>query len=111
MAKLGNRTGAGRVVAADDIGAAVQSFVRVADGTPWKEAGIPGIPARVAQDIRGYYETAALALAEHAPAPWAGARWFFTSTEAGRTIMAARKAMADAGEKQPIWFFLAPGDM
>jgi len=111
VAKLGNRTGAGRVVAADDIGAAVQSFVRVAEGTPWKEAGIPGIPARVAQDIRGYYETAALALAEHAPAPWAGARWFFTSTEAGRTIMAARKAMADAGEKQPIWFFLAPGDM
>ena len=31
-------------------------------GTPWKEAGVPGIPARVAQDIRGYYETAALGL-------------------------------------------------
>ena len=65
----------------------------------------------MAQDIRGYYETAALALAEHAPAAWAGARWFFTSTEAGRSIMAARQAMSDAGEKQPIWFYIAPGDM
>ena len=111
VAKLGNRVGAGRTVAADDIGSAVQSFVDVASGTPWKEAGIPGIPARVAQDIRGYYETAALALAEHAPAAWAGTRWFFESTEAGRTIVAARKAMADNGEKHGIWFYITPGDM
>ncbi|WP_419842859.1 hypothetical protein [Candidatus Poriferisodalis sp.] len=111
VAKLGNRSGAGRVVTAEDIPAAVQSFVAVAEGTPWKQAGIPGIPARVAQDIRGYYETAALALAEHAPPAWAGARWFFASTEAGRAVMEARQAMADAGEAHPIWFYLAPGDM
>lgn len=111
VSKLGNRVGAGRVVAAADIPAAVESFVRVAEGTPWKEADIPGIPARVAQDIRGYYETAMLALAEHAPSAWAGTRWFFNQTEAGRTIVAARKAMADAGEKHPIWFYITPGDM
>ncbi len=110
VAKLGNRVGAGRTVSADDIPAAVQAFADIADGTPWKQAGVPGIPARVAQDIRGYYETAALALAEHAPSAWAGTRWFFESTEAGRTIVAARKAMADSGEKHGIWFYITPGD-
>jgi hypothetical protein len=64
----------------------------------------------VAQDIRGYYETAAVGLAEHAPSAWAGTRWFFEQTEAGRVVLAARAAMRDAGEKQPIWFYMAPGD-
>ena len=110
VAQFGNRVGAGRTVAADDIPAAIESFVRVADGTPWKEAGIPGVPARVSQDIRGYYETAALAMVDHAPAAWTGARWFFDHTEAGRTVLAARAAMRDAGESHGRWFYIAPGD-
>ncbi len=110
IAKLGNHMGAGRVVAADDIPAAVQTFVDIANGTDWTEANVPGIPARVAQDIRGYYETALLELAEHAPSAWAGTRWFFEETEAGKTIMTARKAMADADVKSQIWFYLSPGD-
>ena len=110
IAKYGNRVGAGRTVQADEITTAIDAFIRVADGTPWKEAGIPGIPARVSQDIRGYYETAALALSDHAPSEWAGTRWFFDHTEAGRVVMEARQAMADAGEAQPIWFYMAPGD-
>ena len=89
---------------------AVQSLVRVVQGVPWKEAGIPGIPARVAQDIRGYYETAALGLSDHIPSAWAGARWFFDHTETGSVLLAARAAMRDAGVKQPIWFYMAPGD-
>ena len=110
IAKYGNRVGAGRTVQADEITTAIDAFIKVANGTPWKEAGIPGIPARVSQDIRGYYETAALALSDHAPSAWAGTRWFFDHTEAGRVVMAARQAMADAGEAQPIWFYMAPGD-
>ena len=110
IAKYGNRVGAGRTVQADEITTAIDAFIRVADGTPWKEAGIPGIPARVSQDIRGYYETAALALSDHAPSAWAGTRWFLDHTEAGRVVMAARQAMADAGEAQPIWFYMAPAD-
>ena len=51
VARYGNGAGTGRVVAADDIPAAVEAFIRVAEGTPWKQAGVPGIPARVAQDI------------------------------------------------------------
>ena len=61
---------------ADDIPSALEAFIRISQGTPWKEAKIPGVPARVAQDIRGYYETAALAIAGHTPAAWAGLRWF-----------------------------------
>ena len=106
VARTDGRIGAHRVVEPDDIPAAIQSFVRVAEGTPWKEAGIPGIPARVAQDIRGYYEAAAMALADHTPAAFEATRWFLTETEAGQAIRAAREQMKADGVKQPIWFFL-----
>ncbi len=110
VARLGNRAGTGRVVDADGVPAAIEAFTRVAAGTDWKQAGIPGIPARVAQDIRGYYETAALGLADHVPGAWAGTRWFFDQTEGGRALLAARSAMREAGVKQPVWFYMAPGD-
>ena len=108
--RYGNRAGAGRVVDADGVPDAVGALVRIAEGTPWKEAGIPGIPARVAQDIRGYYETAALGLADHAPAAWATTRWFLDHTKAGQVLLQARSAMRDAGVKRPVWFYMAPGD-
>ncbi|MCP3989773.1 MAG: hypothetical protein GY724_11910 [Actinomycetia bacterium] len=112
MAVTGGRVGAHRVVDPDDIPAAIESFIRVAEGTPWKEAGIPGIPARVAQDIRGYYEAAAMALADHGsprdsfPAAFEATRWFLRETEGGKAILAARDKMRDNGVKQPIWYFL-----
>lgn len=106
----GNRTGTGRAVGVDDIPTAIEAFGRIADGTPWKEAGIPGIPARVAQDIRGYYETAALAIADHTPAAWASTRWFRDSTQAGKTIRAAQQAMEAAGVRRDLWSFLLPTD-
>ena len=109
IAKYGDRAGTGRLIDADAIPDAVAAFVRIAEGTPWKEAGVPGVPARVAQDIRGYYETAALALIGHTPAAWETTRWFLHDTHTGRTIVAAREVMRDAGEKHPIWFYLVPG--
>ncbi len=104
------RIAAGRVVAADDIPAAIDAFVRIAEGTSWKEAGIPGLPMRVSQDIRGYYETAALAMVDHAPPAWAGARWFFDETEAGKVLTAARAEMERQEAPHPMWFYLTPGD-
>ncbi|HCV33510.1 MAG TPA: hypothetical protein DGF10_02490 [Acidimicrobiaceae bacterium] len=104
------RFGAGRVVAADDIPSALEAFIRVAEGTPWTEAGIPGLPMRVSHDIRSYYETAALAMVDHAPAAWASTRWFLDQTEAGKVMMAARQAMQDQDAPQPMWFYLTPGD-
>ena len=108
--QFGNHAATGRVVGADGVEDALLSLIRVASGTPWKEAGIPGVPARVAQDIRGYYEMAALGLSDHIPTAWSGTRWFFDSTEGGKLLLEARSAMREAGEKQPIWFYMAPGD-
>jgi hypothetical protein len=108
--KTDGRFAAGRVVAVDDIPAAIESFIRIIDGTPWKEAGIPGLPMRVAQDIRSYYETAALAMVDHAPPAWAGARWFLDHTETGKVMLAAREAMREQDAPHPMWFYLTPGD-
>ena len=110
VTKHGNRVGTGRTVHADDIPAAIEAFSRVAAGTPWKEAGIPGIPARVAQDIRGYYETAALGIADHTPAAWASLRWFRDSTQAGQIMRAAQQAMKAAEVRRDLWAFLLPMD-
>lgn len=106
----GGRIAAGRVVEADDIPAAIEAFIRIAEGTSWNEAGIPGLPMRASQDIRGYYETAMVAMVDHAPPAWAGTRWFLDATEAGKVLMAARKAMQEQDAPQPMWFYLTPGD-
>ena len=106
VASYDGRIGAHRVVQPDDVPAAIESFIRVADGTPWKEAGIPGIPARVTMDIRDYYEAAALSLADHTPGAFEATRWFLRETEAAKVILAARERMKADGVKQPIWQFL-----
>jgi hypothetical protein len=106
VARYDGRIGAHRVVAPDDIPTAIESFIRVADGTPWKEAGIPGIPARVTMDIRDYYEAAAMSLADHTPGAFEATRWFLRETEAAKVILAAREQMKADGVKQPIWQFL-----
>lgn len=108
--KYGNRAATGRVISVDEIESAVESFIKVAEGTPWREAGIPGAPNRVVQDIRGYYELAALGLSDHIPSAWSGTTWFLDETEGGKVIMAARAAIRDSGEKRPVWFYLTPGD-
>ena len=110
MAMSDGRFGAGRVVDAADIPTAIEAFIRVAEGTDWKEAGIPGLPMRVSHDIRSYYETAALAMVDHAPAAWASTRWFYDQTETGKVMMAARQAMQEQDAPQPMWFYLTPGD-
>ena len=108
IAKHGNRAGAVRLLDADAIPAAIEAFIRVAEGRPWKEAGIPGIPARVSQDIRGYYEMAALEIAGHTPAAWAGYRWFRDQTKTGEVMRKARDAMRESGAKETLWRFLLP---
>lgn len=106
VARHDGRLGTYRTIGPDDVPAAIESFVRVAEGTPWKEAGIPGIPARVTMDIRGYYEAAAMSLTDHTPGAFEATRWFLRETEAGKAIIAAREQMKADGVKQPIWQFL-----
>lgn len=110
VAKHGNRAGAARHLDADGVPGAIEAFIRVAQGTPWKEAGIPGVPARAAQDIRGYYEMAAMEITGHTPAAWAGYRWYRDQTKTGDVIKAARQAMRNAGVKDALWQFLLPMD-
>ena len=110
VSRHGNRAGAARVLDADAIPGAIEAFIRVAEGTPWKEAGIPGVPARVSQDIRGFYEMAAMEIAGHTPAAWAGYRWFRDDTETGKVIKAAQAAMRESGAPEPLWRFLFPLD-
>lgn len=109
IARYGERMGAFRLMGPDDVPAAIATFAAIADGAAWKEAGIPGIPARVVQDIRGYYEAAALSLADHTPAAFEAARWFQHETEAGRAILGAQAQMKEQGAKQPLWQFLTSG--
>ena len=110
VSKHGNRVGVCREVEAADIPDAVEAFARVAQGAPIDAAGIPGVPMRVAQDIRGYYQTAALELAEHSPGAWAGENWFYEQTETGKLMLNARRVLKDAGAPHPVWFYLSPGD-
>lgn len=110
LKEYGERLGAGRTVSADDIEDALSAFIRIAEGTPWGEAGLPGLPPRVAQDIRAFYELAALGLSDRVPSAWSGARWFYDSTVGGKVIMAAKSAMKDAGEPQASWLYLTPID-
>ena len=111
VAKHGNRAGAARLLDADGVPAAIESFVRVAEGVPWKEAGIPGVPARVSHDIRGYYEMAAMEIVGHTPAAWTGYRWFRDATQTGAVIKAAQRAIRDSGVKnEALWRFLLPLD-
>ena len=110
VAEHGERGAATRTLSPDDVPQALEAFIRIAQGTPWKEARIPGIPARVAQDIRGYYETAALAIVDHTPAAWASARWYRDATKAGEVIRSAQLAMKNAGVRRDLWAFLLPMD-
>ena len=100
----------GRSITADQVPDAVGVLHAIANGADWAQAGIPGgNPVAVCHDIRAYYEEAGLALVDAPPGGRAMEDWFFEQTEAGRTMLAARAAMRDAGAKFPIWFYMVPG--
>jgi hypothetical protein len=104
-------TDVGRVISADQVPDVLAAFDAIANGTEWTAAGLPsGNPVPITHDIRAYYDEAAMQLVDGPPPGGRAAEeWYFTQTEAGRTVLAARAAMRDAGVKFPIWFYLAPG--
>ncbi len=99
----------GRTVAPDAVEQLVLAFDRIATGTSWKEAGLPGAPVQCAHDLRTYYEEAALALDPEATAPGRAEAWFYESTEGGRLLLAARSAMKAAEAPFHHWFYLTRG--
>jgi hypothetical protein len=103
-------TSVGRCMDADGVPEAIEKLETIAAGMPFKEAGLPGRTTAVCHDIRTYYEEAAVELST---GPIGTGRaiesWFFDETETGKVVLAARKAMADAGAPFPFWFYMAPG--
>ncbi len=103
------RTSVGRAIGPDEIPDAIGAFVRIAEGTPWAEAGLPDLPMAVAHDIRAYYEELAVELADAPPGAWAAERWFYDQTQAGQAVLGARRAMRDSEAPFPLWFYMTPG--
>jgi len=104
-------TSVGRSIDADGVPGALQILEDIIAGTPWKEAGIPGSnTTALCHDIRTYYEEASLELVDGPPAGGrATEAWFFESTEAGRTVLAARAAIKEQEAPFPVWFYMTPG--
>jgi hypothetical protein len=101
----------GRVVDADGVGDVLAAFARIADGTNWLEADLPGgDPINSVHDVRTYYEQAALELVDGpTPGGRAAEAWFYETTEAGSTILDARRAMRTAEAPRAFWYYMAPG--
>ncbi len=104
-------TAVGRAIDADTIPAALDVLNQWAEGASWKEVALPGKnTVAVGHDIRSYYTEAALELADGPPPQGRAAEaWFWEETEAGKTMMAARKALEAQEAPFPFWFYMAPG--
>ena len=104
--KAAGRTLLGRAIDADGIPDAIRAFIKIAEGTPWKEAGLAGHPLQTSKDILAYYEEAAAALVDHIPAARSTETWFFEKTAAGKIMKDAHGALQTA--KVPWSFYLIP---
>ena len=100
-------TSVGRAIDADTVPEALDALHRIAEGADWREVGLAGDPVSIAHDIRTYYEEVAIALADGPPAGGRTEAWFYEQTAAGRTLLAARAAMQEAGAPFPLWFYMA----
>jgi hypothetical protein len=103
-------TAVGRAIDADTVPDALEVLDQWANGASWQEVPLPGKhTVAVCHDIRAYYEEAAMELATGpTPGGRAAEAWFHEETEAGRTVMAARKALERQEAPFPFWFYMAP---
>lgn len=103
-------TEVGRAIDADTIPSALHVLHQWAEGASWKEVPLPGKnTVAVTHDIRAFYEEAATQLVEGpTPGGRAADAWFHETTEAGKTILAARDALKSQEAPFPFWFYMAP---
>lgn len=103
----------GRAIDADSVPEALAVLDAWASGTPWTEMALPGKnTVAVCHDIRSFYLEAALELVgDAAPGGRSFDAWFHEVTAAGRTVLAARRALRDQGAPFPFWFYMAPGHL
>jgi hypothetical protein len=103
------RTVVGKLFGPDQVPDVVRVFVAIGEGeTPWQDLAKLGTPRLVAQDVRGYYEEAAMALADHVPGANQTDAWFFLKTAAGEALRKTALRMRDEGAPQGDWGFLVP---
>lgn len=109
--RSGRVSAVGRAIGPDQVPDALAVLHRWAKGESWKEVALPGkITVSVCHDIRAYYEEAGIELVDGpAPGGRAAEAWFYEQTAAGRTVLAARKALKDQEAPFPFWFYMAPG--
>jgi hypothetical protein len=103
------RTMVSRLGSADRIAELVGVFVRIAEGTPYEDAGLPAPQlGQAALDIRAYFEEAAQALGDHVPAARQAESWFYRSTETGALLKRVRAIAIAADAPRPVWFPIIP---
>jgi hypothetical protein len=103
------RTMVSRLGSADRVVELVSVFARIADGTPYDDAGLPAAQlGQAAMDIRAYFEEAAQALADHVPAARQAESWFYRSTETGALLKQVRAVAIAADAPRPVWFPIVP---
>jgi hypothetical protein len=103
------RTFVSRLGNADRVRELIEVLIRVADGAPLDECGLP--PPQLgaaALDVRAYYEEAAMALAGYVPAARQAESWLYTSTETGKVLRRARAAIRAADGPRQAWFPMVP---
>lgn len=103
------RTLLGRVAEADGIEALVERFVRIADGATLSSVGLDehGVVA-ASQDVRAYFEEAALAMSGDVPAARRAETWFYATTATGALLKRARDALVAQGVPQGVAMYLLP---
>ena len=94
--------------ALDEVEDFLLAFGRLANGTPWREAGLPADILRAARTILSYYELAAIGLSEHVPAARTAETWYAQHTEAGRVMRAARDALRAQAAPPDFALYLLP---
>ena len=103
------RTFVSRLGNADRVRELIEVLIRVADGAPLDECGLPPLQlGAAALDVRAYYEEAAMALAGYVPAARQAESWLYTSTETGKVLRRARAAIRAADGPRQAWFQMVP---
>ena len=102
------RTVLGKLVGPDEVPDAIAAFVRVVESGSWGEVNARGPGRLLAQDIRAYYEEAALELADRIPEAHATESWFYQKTATGKAIRKAQRIMREGGAAEGDWVFLVP---
>ena len=101
------RTAVGRAATPDTVPEMIEKFVELAAGASLSSVGLDADTVRAAgQDVRAYYEEAALALVDHVPAARQVETWLYTKTETCRLIKPVAATLKDAGEDRSTWYYM-----